>query len=60
MGNYIVIRSILDGKNIEGKVEEEGWESAPVLPGQALCQPSPLFKKLDDSIIEKERKRIGT
>jgi methionyl-tRNA synthetase len=43
-----------------GKVEDYGWQPQAVKPGQTLCQPQPLFKKLDDSIIEEETKRLGT
>jgi len=27
-------------------------------PGQALCQPAPLFKKLDKSVEEEEYARL--
>jgi methionyl-tRNA synthetase len=43
-----------------GKVEDSGWKSQPVEPGRSLYQPQPLFKKLDESIIEEETKRLGT
>jgi methionyl-tRNA synthetase len=43
-----------------GKVEDYGWQPQAVKPRQSLCQPQPLFKKLDDSIIEEETKRLGT
>ncbi len=35
------------------------WEPSSLKPGQALRQPEPLFKKLDDSIVEEERARLG-
>jgi methionyl-tRNA synthetase len=40
-------------------------ESLPIMgplpsPGQKLKEPQPLFKKLDESIIEEETKRIGS
>jgi methionyl-tRNA synthetase len=35
------------------------WEPSQLLPGQALREPSPLFKKLDKSIVEEERSRLG-
>jgi methionyl-tRNA synthetase len=44
----------------KGKVEDYGWQPQPIIPGQSLCQPQPLFKKLDESIIEEETKRLGT
>jgi methionyl-tRNA synthetase len=36
------------------------WEPSQLPPGQALVQPGPLFKKLDDSIVEEERARLGS
>jgi methionyl-tRNA synthetase len=35
------------------------WEPSTLKPGQELVNPQPLFKKLDVSIIEEERKRLG-
>ncbi|NMB54504.1 MAG: methionine--tRNA ligase [Leptolinea sp.] len=35
------------------------WEPSRLQPGQELVNPQPLFKKLDISIIEEERKRLG-
>lgn len=35
------------------------WAKSNLLPGQALRQPAPLFKKLDESIIEEEYTRSG-
>ena len=45
-----------------GTVLEEGWTWDPrgLKPGTALPTPKPLFRKLDDSLIEEERARIGT
>ena len=42
-----------------GTIEENGWESQDLSPGQRLREPKPLFAKLDDGIIEEEKKRIG-
>ena len=36
------------------------WEPSRLPAGQALRKPEPLFKKLDESIIEQERARLGT
>ncbi len=44
----------------KGRVEDYGWTPQELIPGQTLCQPQPLFKKLDESIIEEEMKRLGT
>ena len=35
------------------------WKPSELQPGQKLNQPSPLFKKLDESVIEDERARLG-
>ncbi len=38
---------------------EGAWKRVPVLPGHALNQPQPLFKKLEPKIIEEERAKLG-
>jgi len=35
------------------------WEPSQLAPGQTLQQPQPLFKKLDPSIVDEERGRLG-
>jgi len=35
------------------------WEPGDLPPGQALREPAPLFRKLDESVIEEERRRLG-
>lgn len=35
------------------------WEPSRLQPGTRLQKPAPLFKKLDASIIEEERSRLG-
>ena len=35
------------------------WQPSRLESNQALRQPSPLFKKLDESVIEEERARLG-
>jgi hypothetical protein len=35
------------------------WQPSQLLPGQALQNPEPLFRKLDASILEDERQRLG-
>jgi hypothetical protein len=34
------------------------WTKGALPPGQALRQPSPLFKRLDESVIEEEYARL--
>ena len=35
------------------------WKPSQLPPGQPLRKPAPLFKKLDESVVEEERARIG-
>jgi methionyl-tRNA synthetase len=44
----------------QGRIEDGRWEWQDLPPGQKLREPQPLFKKLDESIIEEETRRIGT
>jgi methionyl-tRNA synthetase len=41
----------------EGAVE--AWKPSKLRPGAKLNQPAPLFKKLEESVIEEERARLG-
>ena len=34
------------------------WESVPVVAGTPLTAPTPVFKKLDESIVEEELARL--
>jgi methionyl-tRNA synthetase len=35
------------------------WKPSDLKPGQSLNQPAPLFKKLEPSVAEEERARLG-
>jgi methionyl-tRNA synthetase len=35
------------------------WAPSQLQPGQALNQPEPLFRKLDESLVAEERNRLG-
>jgi len=35
------------------------WKPSELAPGAPLNQPAPLFKKLDDSLVDEERARLG-
>jgi len=35
------------------------WEPSQLRPGQQLNQPSPLFKKLEETVVAEERSRLG-
>jgi methionyl-tRNA synthetase len=51
LGEHIVLRYRPDGAS-------GAWEPSRLQPGQALQKPEPLFKKLDESIVEAERQRL--
>ncbi|MDX1379060.1 MAG: methionine--tRNA ligase [Anaerolineales bacterium] len=40
-------------------VETAKWKPSELKPGQKLNQPAPLFKKLDESVVEEERAKLG-
>ena len=42
-----------------GEVAAGGWQRTPVAAGSALPEPAPLFKKLDDSVVEDEEARLA-
>ncbi|MPZ98818.1 MAG: methionine--tRNA ligase [Dehalococcoidia bacterium] len=44
---------------LEGELDAAGWSRTPVVPSAPLPEPKPLFRKLDDSIVEEEEARIG-
>ena len=39
--------------------EDDLWVPTTLVPGAAFKKPSPLFKKLDHSIVDEERERLG-
>lgn len=41
-------------------VEEIQWKPSNLQPGVKLNPPSPLYKKLDESLVVEERARLGT
>jgi len=42
----------------EDDIEKHGWKFEKVPAGQRLKKPKPLFKKLDEKIVEEELERI--
>jgi len=40
-------------------VESVQWKPSELKPGQRLNQPGPLFRKLEESVAEEERARLG-
>jgi methionyl-tRNA synthetase len=43
----------------DGDVLDSGWQRHAPIAGTALPSPTPIFKKLDDSIIEEEAERLA-
>jgi methionyl-tRNA synthetase len=39
--------------------DTSSWQPSKLEPGRSLNQPGPLFKKLDDAVVEQERARLG-
>lgn len=42
-----------------GSITDYGWKFNEIVPGTKLESPSPLFTKLDDSIVESEMSKLG-
>ncbi|MGD0878448.1 MAG: methionine--tRNA ligase [Anaerolineales bacterium] len=47
--------SVLRYKGVDGML----WRASELKPGAKLNPPAPLFKKLEESVIEEERARLG-
>jgi methionyl-tRNA synthetase len=57
LGTHKVLRyrnSVVSG--VEASVQ---WKPSDLKPGTKLNQPGPLFKKLEDKVVEEERGRLG-
>ena len=55
-----LLATIENGFNTVGKgVDGLQWKPSELKPGQKLNQPSPLFKKLEESVVDEERARLG-
>jgi methionyl-tRNA synthetase len=44
---------------LSGAAVEAAWRPSNLKPGQKLNQPGPLFRKLEEKVIEEERARLG-
>jgi methionyl-tRNA synthetase len=44
---------------LTGDIESGGWRAMPIISGQKLLLPGPLFSKLDDGLVEEETSRLG-
>jgi methionyl-tRNA synthetase len=52
LGDHTVLR--YDPAEANGR-----WQPSNLQPGQALVKPEPLFRKLEESVVEEERARLG-
>lgn len=43
----------------QGNILPSQWQPSKLQPGVKLNQPAPLFKKLDEKVVEEERARLG-
>ncbi len=41
------------------EIEKDGWVLKMPVVGQEMTPPEPLFKKLEDSVVEEEAARMG-
>ncbi|HEX2697194.1 MAG TPA: class I tRNA ligase family protein, partial [Anaerolineales bacterium] len=58
LGTHKVLRYKPDAlRQAQGGIAQ--WRPSNLKPGTKLNQPGPLFKKLDESLIEEERARLG-
>jgi methionyl-tRNA synthetase len=54
------IHSMLFSADAEdSNVLADGWKRREIVPGAPIEKPTPLFRKLDDSIIEEENARLS-
>jgi methionyl-tRNA synthetase len=42
----------------KGRVEDAGWQTLEITPGQAFPPPAPLFHKLEESVAQEELARL--
>ena len=54
LGEHNALRYRVNPNESQGR-----WKPSQLKPGAKLNQPGPLFKKLDESVIEEERARLG-
>jgi methionyl-tRNA synthetase len=53
LGEHRVLRYVQPAGSVS-------WKPSQLEPGQRLLEPGPLFRKLDEAVIEEERARLGT
>ena len=57
LGEHTVMRYRGRGESMTRPYK--AWKPSELKPGAKLNQPAPLFKKLEESVIEEERARLG-
>jgi len=55
LGEHTVLRY----RDVSRTASPTYWKPSELQPGKKLNQPGPLFKKLEDSVAEEERARLG-
>lgn len=55
LGEHTVLRY----RDVSRTASPTYWKPSELGPGKKLNQPAPLFKKLEESVIEEERARLG-
>jgi methionyl-tRNA synthetase len=53
------VHNVLRYRDVRRTDSQTHWKPSKLQPNQVLRQPSPLFKKLEESVIEEERARLG-
>jgi len=59
LGTHTVLRYRAPQHPVGKPVEGLQWKPSDLQPGKKLNQPGPLFKKLEPSVVEEERARLG-
>jgi methionyl-tRNA synthetase len=59
LGEHTVLRYRAPQHSIGKGVDGLQWKPSDLQPGQKLNQPGPLFKKLEEKVVEEERARLG-
>jgi methionyl-tRNA synthetase len=53
------VHNVIRYRDVRRTDSPTDWSPSELKPNQELRQPGPLFKKLDESIVEEERARLG-
>jgi methionyl-tRNA synthetase len=53
------VHNVIRYRDVDRMDSPSFWSPSKLEPDRQMRQPAPLFKKLDESIIEEERARLG-